>query len=96
MARLEASVRGRVQGVGFRYFVLDRAMRRELTGFVANDDDGSVHVVAEGPRDELEALLEALWDGPASAMVENVNFTWLPYAGRWGGFSVESRGHRGD
>lgn len=96
MARLEANVRGRVQGVGFRYFVLDRAMRRELTGFVANDDDGSVRVVAEGPRFELEDLLESLNEGPASAIVERVNFTWLPYTGHWATFSVEPRGHRGD
>ena len=70
MARLEAGVRGRVHGVGFRYFVAVRATHLGLTGFVANDQDGSVHIVAEGPRADLEVLLEALHEGPASAIVE--------------------------
>jgi acylphosphatase len=95
-ARLEANVRGRVQGVGFRYFALSQAMRLGLTGFVANDQDGSVRVVAEGPRPDLELLLEALREGPASAIVERVNADWLAYTGHWHSFSIESRGHRGD
>jgi acylphosphatase len=96
MARLEASVRGRVQGVGFRYFVAARAARMGLTGFVANDQDGSVRVVVEGPRSDLEDLLESLYEGPASALVERVIEDWLPYTGHWGTFSIESSGHRGD
>ena len=96
MARVEASVRGRVHGVGFRYFVAMRATRLGLTGFVANDQDGSVHVVAEGPRADLDVLLEALHEGPASAIVERVNEDWLPYTGHWGSFSIESSGHSGD
>ena len=96
MARLEAGVRGRVHGVGFRYFVAMRATRLGLTGFVANDQDGSVHVVVEGPRADLEDLLEALREGPASAIVERVDENWLPYTGHWGTFGIESRGHRGD
>ncbi|MGD0861378.1 MAG: acylphosphatase [Candidatus Limnocylindrales bacterium] len=96
LARLEAVVRGRVQGVGFRYFVTVRAMRMGLTGFVANDQDGSVRVVVEGPRVDLEDLLDALQEGPASAIVERVDEDWLPYTGRWAAFGIESRGHRGD
>lgn len=96
LARLDASVRGRVQGVGFRYFVVARAERLGLTGFVANEQDGAVHVVVEGPRIDLEDLLEALYEGPAAAIVERVDQDWLPYTGRWGSFSIESRGHRGD
>ena len=96
MARLEASVRGRVQGVGFRYYVAARAIQMGLTGFVANDQDGSVRVVVEGPRPDLEDLLESLYEGPASAIVERVAEDWLPYTGHWGTFSIESSGHRGD
>ena len=58
--RLEATARGRVQGVGFRYFVLRRGMELGLTGWVANESDGSVRCVAEGPRSDLEALLESM------------------------------------
>ena len=96
LARLEAGVRGRVHGVGFRYFVMSHAMRLGLTGFVANEQDGSVRVVAEGPRSDLEALLDALGAGPASAIVEGVTADWLPFTGHWGTFSVASSGHRGD
>jgi acylphosphatase len=95
-ARLEANIRGRVQGVGFRYFVVSHAMRLGLTGFAANDQDGSVRVVAEGSRRDLERLLEALHEGPASAIVERVDENWLAHTGHWGSFSIESRGHRGD
>ena len=52
--RLDASVRGRVQGVGFRVFALREAMDLGLAGWVANQADGSVRIVAEGPRQDLE------------------------------------------
>ena len=95
-ARLEASVRGRVHGVGFRYFVLTRATHLGLTGWVSNEQDGSVRCVAEGPRQELEQLLEMLHEGPASSIVEQVAEDWLPYTGNWGSFELRSSGHRGD
>ncbi len=63
-ASLDAVVRGWVQGVGFRYFVLDRATALGLVGWVANEPDGSVRCVAEGPRTDLETLLAALTEGP--------------------------------
>jgi acylphosphatase len=53
-------------------------------------------VVVEGPRADLEDLLETLREGPASAIIERVDEDWLPYTGHWGTFSIESRGHRGD
>jgi acylphosphatase len=96
MARLEASVRGRVQGVGFRYYVVSHAGRLGLTGWVSNEQDGSVHCVAEGARADLEHLLEELREGPASAIVEHVIENWLPYTGHWGSFGIRSAGHRGD
>lgn len=96
LVRLEASIRGRVQGVGFRYLVAARATQMGLTGFVANEQNGAVHVVVEGPRADLEDLLETLREGPASSIVERVDENWLPYTGHWGAFSIESRGHRGD
>jgi acylphosphatase len=96
LARLEASVRGRVQGVGFRYFVLSHATHLGLTGWVANEQDGSVHCVAEGPRGDLETLLDMLREGPVSSIVEHVAEDWLPYTGHWGSFGLRSLGHRGD
>jgi acylphosphatase len=96
MARLEVTVGGRVQGVGYRYFVIARAMRLGLTGWVSNEQDGSVQVVAEGPRADLDDLLDELREGPPSALVEYVAEDWLPYTGRWSDFSIRSGGHRGD
>jgi acylphosphatase len=96
MARLDATVRGRVQGVGFRYFVVARADRLGLTGWVANEQDGSVHCVAEGSRADLDTFLDALREGPAGAIVEHVAEEWLPHTGTWGTFGIRSSGHRGD
>jgi acylphosphatase len=95
-ARLEAAARGRVQGVGFRVFVLREAMRLGLDGFVANERDGGVRVMAEGPRDNLLALLERLREGPPASVVERVIERWEPARGLGPGFRIESGEHRGD
>src|SRR5437763_3115515 len=73
---LRATVTGRVQGVGFRLYVLNEARRLGLGGFVRNRPDGSVYVVAYGARPELERLLSALRRGPAGAWVERVDTEW--------------------
>jgi acylphosphatase len=94
--RLDATVRGRVQGVGYRVFAIREAGYLDLAGFVANEWDGSVRVVAEGPRQDLEALLERLAEGPPAAIVDRVISRWEPARGIGHGFRVEIRGHRGD
>jgi acylphosphatase len=94
--RLDATVRGRVQGVGFRYFVIRRAVSLELTGWVSNEPDGSVRCVAEGPRPALDALLQALEDGPPGAIVERVMTAWSPATGAFPSFDVRGGGHSGD
>ena len=95
-ARVEATARGRVQGVGFRYFVLRRGRDLGLTGWVANEADGSVRCVAEGTRADLEALLETMERGPAGAIVERVNATWSPATGTLRSFGIRAGGHSGD
>jgi len=72
MAAHRYLVSGRVQGVGFRYFVLRRANELGLRGFVRNLPGGSVEVVAEGGDDALAELELALASGPALARVEGV------------------------
>jgi acylphosphatase len=94
--RLDATVRGRVQGVGFRFFVVRHAMDLDLTGWVANESDGTVHCVAEGSRPALERLLAALEEGPAGAVVDRVTSGWGPASGEFTSFDVRSGGHRGD
>jgi acylphosphatase len=88
---LRAVVQGRVQGVNFRQFVYTRARFLRLTGYVGNLDDGSsVEVVAEGPRPDLEQLLEYLHEGPRSARVESVEVEWGEASGSWTDFGVMS------
>lgn len=94
--RLEAVVRGRVQGVGFRWFVVRRAAELGLTGWVANRSDGSVQVVAEGPAGVLVRLVEQLRQGPSGASVSAVDQHRLPPTGGFHRFSIRSGGHLGD
>ena len=65
-------VRGRVQGVGFRAWVEDEALRRGLEGWTRNRRDGSVEAVLAGPPDAVAAMIEACRHGPPSARVEAV------------------------
>ena len=94
--RLEATVLGAVQGVGFRWFVLQEAARLELRGWVANRTDGAVVCVVEGPRGALEALLTSLARGPISAQVDRVIPAWMPATGRFERFQIRSGSHPGD
>ncbi len=70
--RVRAVVSGRVQGVGFRYFVLRRATDLDLSGWVRNRADGSVEILAEGPPEALRELVRVLRVGPPSAYVADV------------------------
>lgn len=96
VTRLEATVRGRVQGVGFRFFIANRAQALGLVGWVTNGSDGSVQCLAEGPRHDLEALLAALELGPSGAQVESVSPTWSAGAGSFDRFSIVSGWTSGD
>jgi acylphosphatase len=88
MERLHAVVRGDVQGVGFRYFVQRRAREHGLSGWVRNNDDGTVEVVAEGDRGKLEQLERALQEGPRGARVDRVDAQWSAATGGLQGFDL--------
>jgi acylphosphatase len=94
--RLEAVVRGAVQGVGFRWFTVRQAHQLGLTGWVANEPGGSVRVVAEGSPGAIEELIRLLHEGPAGARVTDVEQRRLPASGTFGAFEVRARGHHGD
>ena len=81
-------VSGRVQGVGFRYFIQDIARREGLTGFVRNLPDGRVEVVAEGDDESLRRLEAGVWRGPSHARVEHVDVDVMPASGSFPGFNV--------
>jgi acylphosphatase len=69
---LHVEIRGRVQGVGFRWFVREHARALALAGWVRNLGDGSVELVASGPDDALRELLSLLKEGPPGARVHEV------------------------
>lgn len=73
---VHATIRGIVQGVGFRFFVQRQARGLGIRGWVRNLPDGSVEVWAEGEHDRLLALLEALRQGPPHARVDAINAVW--------------------
>jgi acylphosphatase len=79
--RLKVLIRGDVQGVGFRYFLTGAAQPLGLRGWVRNRRDGSVEVVAEGRRADLDELLKAARRGPRLALVTSVDVEWLPASG---------------
>jgi acylphosphatase len=81
-------VSGRVQGVGFRYFIQDTARREGITGYVRNLSDGRVEAVAEGDDESLRRLEVALRRGPSHARVEGVDVDVIPSTGTFLGFDV--------
>ena len=73
---LHAIVRGRVQGVYFRSFVVKRGNELGLTGYTRNLPDGTVEVHAEGYTEQLQKLIDELEKGPPAARVESVDTDW--------------------
>jgi acylphosphatase len=86
--RLSARVTGRVQGVGYRQFIQSRARSLGLAGWAKNEWDGSVSVVAEGPREGLDELVGWLERGPPLARVDLVDADWEPATGAFSGFGI--------
>lgn len=64
---------GRVQGVGFRAFIEDEALRRKLRGWVRNRQDGYVEATVAGPAAAVESMIEACRRGPPAARVDSVD-----------------------
>lgn len=88
MERLHAIVHGDVQGVGFRYFVQRKAQQLGLSGWVRNNDDGTVELVAEGTRQQLEHLKRVVEEGPRLARVDRVETRWSEATGDLGRFDL--------
>jgi acylphosphatase len=83
------TVHGRVQGVGFRYFVEHMATRLGLTGNVRNCPDSTVEIVAEGNAKAITELIDQVKHGPRLARVERVDAVDIPAKGTYGSFSIE-------
>jgi acylphosphatase len=89
--RIEATVYGRVQGVSFRYYTQKEAILHNLTGWVANDSDGSVRVVAEGSEEVLKKMIDYLHIGSPAATVDKVSINWATATNEFNKFSVRWR-----
>ena len=89
VSRLHAVITGRVQGVGFRYFVLRNAKELGLAGWIRNRTDGAVEIVAEGNKDDLQRLASKLKTGPPTAWVKNVATRWQPAEDSFADFAIE-------
>lgn len=87
-ARVHLLVSGRVQGVFFRRAAAEKARAFGITGWTRNLDDGSVEIVGEGNRQNLELLAAWAHQGPRHARVDAVEVKWEPFVGQFAQFQV--------
>jgi acylphosphatase len=90
--RVHVIVTGRVQGVGFRAFTQEQAVKLGVTGYVLNRSDGSVEAVAEGPAGAVSQLLNRLKRGPEPARVDGLRTTDETYRGEFADFAIRTEG----
>lgn len=88
MKRLHAIVRGRVQGVSYRYYTTLKARELGIAGWVYNRPDGAVELMAEGSTSALDTLEAWLHEGSPSAKVDNVDVTWDKATGEFSNFKT--------
>ena len=88
MRRLEARFEGRVQGVGFRFTVVDLASKHGVVGFVQNESDGAVYIVAEGEQDVLVDFLNDVRSSPVGRFIMKEHVDWRRATGEYSVFDV--------
>jgi len=88
MEEVRLIISGKVQGVGFRQFVLQHADTLGLKGLVKNTLDGQVQVIAQGNKLLLEKLIALCTIGPASAEIENIDIAWTSLIKSYPNFSI--------
>lgn len=89
MERVQVIVHGHVQGVGFRYNTQLEASRLGLTGYVKNLPNGTVKIIAEGPPQAINQLLEWAKQGPPAAVVREIDFSYTGANGEFSQFQIE-------
>jgi acylphosphatase len=89
LSQLRAVIEGRVQGVGFRYFVQQAAIEIGITGWVRNLADGRVELLVEGSRQDCDELLKTVSQGPSMSAVSNVDEIWGNPTGEERGFHIK-------
>ncbi len=86
---VQLSVSGRVQGVGFRWTTIQLARENNLTGWVKNELDGTVSIVAQGPSEQLKAFIEQIKNSPSPyAIIKAVTINYITIS-KLSGFNVK-------
>ncbi len=86
---VKITAKGRVQGVGFRWFIMREAEKFGLYGYVKNLYNEDVEIVAEGTQSRVEELIKQVRKGPAFSRVDDVVVEWKEYANQYSSFKVE-------
>lgn len=81
-------VSGRVQGVGYRYYIARKASELELYGYAKNLFNGDVEIAAEGRKEFLEALIKAAKEGPRNSKVDSCKVEWLDFKKKYDNFEI--------
>jgi len=87
--RIHVLISGRVQGVFFRQYTLEKAKELDLKGWVKNTQDGKVEAVFEGEKEKIEKMIEWLKIGSPWAKVENVDVKWEDFKGKFEDFEIK-------
>jgi acylphosphatase len=89
MIQYEINITGRVQGVGFRYFVHQKANEMGITGWVKNSVEGGVIIVAQGIEPELKTFIDYLYIGPTRSRVDRITVNKMQVLTVFDNFSVK-------
>ena len=81
-------ITGKVQGVGFRYFVLQQAQELGINGWVSNKPNGDVEALAQSKKEDLDQFIATVKQGPTFSRVNDVNLEWVNEAEQYFGFEI--------
>ena len=85
---LNMKITGKVQGVGFRFFVQQQAQKLGINGWVSNKSNGDVEALAQGEKADLEQFIAKVKEGPSFSRVDNVNLEWMNKGEQYFGFEI--------
>jgi len=88
MLQIEILVSGRVQGVNFRNYVYRKALQLSLNGYVRNLYDGRVEILAQGERDDIEALIDFVRSSPGLSFVTDLDINWREPSKKFDNFRI--------
>jgi acylphosphatase len=88
-SRVHITIYGRVQGVGFRFNTKIKSLMNNIQGWVKNNPDKTVEIIAEGEKENLKKLISFCNKGPFMARVEDIKVEWLKYQEEFTTFSIK-------